>query len=167
MTEDTNPGDLPPNIPSGPPMPPPFSKKPDNDIPFTTKVSDQVADWAGVERLEGFKLSDVFSEALKKHSRDEIEEYFTVGTPSTTPPIEAVQDGWPKPWAFLRTFIAAAFIYFLFVGAWNEYANENLVPGLIMMGSFAVPLSALIFFFEMNARKNVSLYQVLRLLFLG
>lgn len=36
-----------------------------------------------------------------------------------------------------------------------------------MVGSFAVPLSALIFFIEMNARKNVSLYQVLRLLFLG
>lgn len=140
-----------------------------SDIPqnFSSKMSDTVTDWAGVERLEGFKLGDVFSEALKKHSRDEVEDYFTVGAPSTTPKIENVDTTWPKPWVFLRTFIAAAFIYFIFVQAWNQYANENLIPGLILVGSFAVPVSALIFFFEMNARKNVSLYQVIRLLFLG
>ncbi|MEP6793055.1 MAG: hypothetical protein ABJB16_01925 [Saprospiraceae bacterium] len=47
------------------------------DIPqnFSSKMSDTVTDWAGVERLEGFKLGDVFSEALKKHSRDEVEDY--------------------------------------------------------------------------------------------
>ncbi|HZV70226.1 MAG TPA: PrsW family glutamic-type intramembrane protease [Saprospiraceae bacterium] len=134
---------------------------------FSSKMSDTVTDWAGVERLEGFKLGDVFSEALKKHSRDEVEEYFTVGAPSTTPSIENVDTSWPRPWVFLRTFIAAAVIYFIFVQAWHQYENEKLIPGLIMVGSFAVPISALIFFFEMNARKNVSLYQVIRLLFLG
>lgn len=140
-----------------------------SDIPqnFSSKMSDTVTDWAGVERLEGFKLGDVFSEALKKHSRDEVEDYFTVGAPSTTPKIENVDTSWPKPWVFLRTFIAAAVLYFIFVQAWNQYENEKLIPGLIMVGSFAVPISALIFFFEMNARKNISLYQVIRLLFLG
>jgi RsiW-degrading membrane proteinase PrsW (M82 family) len=131
------------------------------------KMSDHVTDWAGLERLEGFNLGDVFSEALKKHSRDEVEEYFTVGTPSTTPPISQVETAWPKPWVFLRTFIAAAFVYFIFVQVWHQFHNENLIPGLILVGSFAVPVSSLIFFFEMNARKNVSLYQVIRLLFLG
>ncbi len=134
---------------------------------LTGKMTDHLTDLAGLERLEGFKLSEVFSEALKKHSRDEVEEYFTVGAPSTTPPIELVDTSWPKPWMFLRTFIGAAVIYFVFVQAWYQYSNFNLIPGLIMVGSFAVPLSALIFFIEMNARKNVSLYQVLRLLFLG
>ena len=139
----------------------------ENEVSFTTKVSHHVADWAGVERLEGFKLGDVFSEAFKKHSTAEVEDYFTVGSPSTTPLLENVDTNWPKPWVFLRTFIAAALVYLLFVEMWKEYQNENLLPGLIMVGSFAVPISALIFFFEMNARKNVSLYQVLRLLFLG
>ncbi len=134
---------------------------------LSSKMSDTVTDWAGVERLEGFKLGDVFSEALKKHSSIEVEEYFTVGAPSTTPSIENVDTSWPKPWVFLRTFIAAAFVYFIFVQVWYQYFNENLIPGLILVGSFAVPVSALIFFFEMNARKNVSLYQVIRLLFLG
>lgn len=139
---------------------------PDNQN-FASKMSDRVADWAGVERLESFNLGDVFSEALKKHTSEEVEEYFTVGTPSTTPPIEKVNTGWPRPWMFLRTFLGAAFVYFIFVQAWKEFENINLVPGLIIVGSFAVPLSALIFFFEMNARQNVSLYQIIRLVFLG
>ena len=134
---------------------------------FTSRMSDRVTDWAGVERLDGFKLGDLFSDALKHHSTEEVEEYFTVGTRSTTPPIEQVDAGWPRPWVFLRTFVGAAIVYFFFVQAWNEFQNENLVPGLIMVGSFAVPVSALIFFFEMNARKNVSLYQIIRLVFVG
>lgn len=134
---------------------------------IASKVSEKVTRMAGVEQLEGFSLGDLFSEALKKHSTEEVEEYFTVGTPSTTPSIEAVDTGWPRPWIFLRTFLGAGFVYLIFVQAWKEFHNINLVPGLIMVGSFAVPLSALIFFFEMNARKNVSLYQVIRLVFLG
>lgn len=152
----------PPEIPNSQTIPQTNAAK-----PATKKMADHVTDWAGVERLEGFNIGEVFSEALKKHSRDEVEEYFTVGTPSTTPPIESVDTGWPKPWMFLRTFAGAAFIYFIFVQVWHEYYNWKLVPGLIMVGSFAVPVSALIFFIEMNARRNVSLYQVIRLLFLG
>lgn len=165
IMEDQNNDQQPPQIPNVPKAYSPTSQEtPQN---FSSKMSDTVTDWAGVERLEGFKLGDVFSEALKKHSRDEVEDYFTVGAPSTTPTIDNVDTSWPKPWVFLRTFIAAAVLYFIFVQAWNQYGNEKLIPGLIMVGSFAVPISALIFFFEMNARKNVSLYQVIRLLFLG
>lgn len=134
---------------------------------IASKMSERVTKMAGVEQLEGFSLGDVFSEALKKHSTEEVEEYFTVGTSSTTPPIEQVDAGWPRPWVFLRTFLGAGLVYLIFVQAWKEFQNINLVPGLIMVGSFAVPVSALIFFFEMNARKNVSLYQIIRLVFLG
>jgi RsiW-degrading membrane proteinase PrsW (M82 family) len=155
-----------------PPEVPKISSRPqETPSPYqkitSKKVTDHVTDWAGVDRLEGFNLGDVFSEALKKHSSAQVEEYFTVGAPSNTPSIDQVDASWPKPWVFLRTFIGAAAIYFLFVQAWNQFGNTKLLPGLIMVGSFAVPISALIFFFEMNARKNVSLYQVIRLLFLG
>ena len=84
---------------------------------FASKMSDRVTDWAGVERLESFNLGDVFSEAFKRHTSEEVEEVFTVGTRSTTPPIEQVETGWPRPWIFLRTFLGAAFIYFIFLQA--------------------------------------------------
>lgn len=135
--------------------------------PFTIKVSDRVTNLAGIEKLEEFNIKEFFEDVLKKHSTDEIEEYFTVGTKSTTPNIEDVDTNWPRPWVFFKTFIGAVVVYFLFVQGWKEFQNINLVPGLIIVGSFAVPISALIFFVEVNARRNISLYQVIRLVFMG
>ncbi|WP_299408391.1 PrsW family glutamic-type intramembrane protease [Acaryochloris sp. IP29b_bin.148] len=130
-------------------------------------VAERITNAAGVEQLEGFSLKDMFSEVFKKHSENEVEEYFTVGTALTTPPIEEVDSSWPKPWVFFKTFLGAVAVYVGFVIAWREFQNPNLIPGLIIVGSFAIPFSTLIFFFEANVRKNVSLYQVIRLLFLG
>ena len=134
---------------------------------IASKLSGHLTSFADVEKLEGFSLKDLFSEVFRKHTREEIEEYFIVGTPSTTPSIETIDTTWPKPWVFFRTFLGTLLVYILFLSAWNEFGNVNLIPGLIMVGSFAVPIATLIFFVEMNARRNVSLYQVIRLLFLG
>ena len=131
------------------------------------KVARHITQAAGVEHLEGFSLGEMFSEVFKKHSEDEVEEYFTVGTTKTTPAIQEVDTSWPKPWFFFRTFTSAILVYFGFVLAWREFGNINLVPGLIIVGSFAVPLSTLILFVETNVRKNVSLYQIIRLVFFG
>lgn len=134
---------------------------------IASKVTGQVTKIAGVGKLEGFRIKEFFSEAFKKHTIDEVEEYFTVGTPSTTPDISKVDTSWPRPWFFFRTFLSTIAVYFLFVQALEMFQNINLVPGLIMVGSFAVPISALIFFKEVNVRRNVSTYQVLRLVFVG
>lgn len=131
------------------------------------KLGGHLTSLAGVEKLEGFSLKELFGEVFRKHSKEEMEEYFTVGTPKTTPLIADVDTTWPRPWVFFKTFIGALIVYILFLMGWNEYENINLVPGLIIMGSFAVPIATLIFFVEINARKNVSLYQVIRLLFIG
>lgn len=131
------------------------------------KVSGRVSDLAGVEKLEGFGFREFFAEVFAKHTTSEVEEYFTVGTVSTTPDILDVDTGWPKPWVFFKTFVGAVLVYVLFMQAWREFGNTNLIPGLIIVGSFAVPLSTLIFFVEINVRKNVSLYQVIRLVFMG
>ena len=130
-------------------------------------VAEGVAKVAGVEQIQGFSLKQMFSEVLKKHSEDEVEEYFTVGTATTTPNIMDIDTNWPKPWVFFRTLCGALIVYLGFIQAWEEFKNINLIPGLIIVGSFVVPFSTLIFFFETNVRKNVSLYQVIRLVFLG
>ena len=149
------------------PRPQPSPSEGDDLQRISDQITGHLTSFAQVERLESFRLRDLFSEVFRKHGPDEIEEYFTVGTNQTTPPIHQVDAAWPKPWVFFRTLIGTLFVYFLFVIAWAEFKNPNLIPGLIIVGSFAVPLTTLIFFFEINARRNVSLYQVIRLLFLG
>ncbi|MPN10952.1 hypothetical protein SDC9_158250 [bioreactor metagenome] len=45
-----------------------------------------------------------------------------------------------------------------FIGAFF-FGNANFLPGLIFFGAFITPFSLLIFFWEMNILKNISLYR--------
>lgn len=130
-------------------------------------LSDRISSVAGVEKIQGFDAREMFSEVLRPRTDEEIEEHFTVGTRSSTPRLEAVETNWPKPWVFFKTFTLSALVYLCFVLAIKEFQNPNLVPGLIMTGAFLIPLAVLIFFFEMNVPRNVSLYQVVKMAMLG
>ncbi|HEY4132363.1 MAG TPA: PrsW family glutamic-type intramembrane protease [Gemmatimonadaceae bacterium] len=134
---------------------------------FVNRLGDQISEVAGVEKPREWNPREMFSDVTKRRRDDEIEEYFTVGTSRTTAPLSAVDAHWPKPWVFVRVFVASLVLYLGFVWAWQEFNNVYLLPAIIMIGSVAMPFSLLIFFFEMNAPRNVSLYQVIRLLFLG
>lgn len=136
-------------------------------VSITENIANRVTNLAGIEKLEGFSLMELFSEVFKKHKAGDVEEYFTVGAPSTTPDITQVDTTWPRPWVFFRTFVITILVFASFHQMWAIYGNTNVLPGLIMIGSFVVPIAALIFFVEINVRRNVSLYQVVRLLFSG
>jgi len=134
---------------------------------FTERVSARISDFAGVEQLEDFSLKETFSEVFSRHSDEEVEEYFAIGGPSTTPSRDMVDTSWPKPWLFFRAMFMTIIGYACFAWAWHEFRNIILIPGLIFVGSFAVPFSALLFFFESNTRRNVSLFQIVKLVFIG
>lgn len=134
---------------------------------IVSRVSDSISEVVGVEKLEGFSLRNMFSDVFSRHSFEEVERYFSVGGPDTTPSIAQVDTSWPKPWLFFRSLIVAVVAYLGLVQAWKEFENLNLIPGLIMVGSFAVPFATLLFFFEANVRRNVSLYQTNRLILVG
>jgi RsiW-degrading membrane proteinase PrsW (M82 family) len=132
------------------------------------RVRAQVAAVAGVDKLQGWSAGEMFSDVFKKRTDEEQEEYFNVGTRTTTPALGAIEaGGWPKPWAFVRFLLLSSAVFALFAWAWNRFSNPYLIPGLILVGSFAIPCSILVFFFEMNVPRNVSLYQILKLLLLG
>ena len=123
---------------------------------FTTKLNSI----AGTEKLEGFSLKEMFSEVFKRRPAEEVEEYFLVGTPKTTPAIEYVQTGWPKPWFFARVLMFLGIGYLALVFGLNEFQNLNLVPGLLFLGTFAAPLAVVVLFFELNSPRNVSLHRL-------
>lgn len=68
---------------------------------------------------------------------------------------------------FFRALTASIALYILFNIMWHYFGNLNFIPGMILMGTLAVPLSTLLFFYEVNVRRNISLYQVLKLVFAG
>jgi RsiW-degrading membrane proteinase PrsW (M82 family) len=136
-------------------------------VGWIDRLHGHIATAAGVERVQGFSATEMFSEVLKRRTNEEREEYFAAGTPSTTPPITQVDTNWPKPWAFARTFLFSVAAYFLLVYGFREFNNAYFIPGIIAVGSLAFPLAILVFFFEMNVPRNVSVYQLFKLVVFG
>lgn len=130
-------------------------------------LTDRLADFAGVERLEGFRPHELMSAVFRRYGREEVERHFAIGLPGYTPDLQAIESRWPKPWMFVRLLGASILV---FVGFWMLFVifdNANLLPGMILMGSFAVPLSTLVFFLEVNSPRNVSLYLVIHCMVIG
>ena len=147
---------------------PPGAPVPEHHIHLIDSLKGRIDRLASTEKLEGFSLSEMFSEVFKRRTQEETEQYFLVGTSHTTPPIQDCPTGWPKPWFFMRMLAFLCLTYVLLdyaLHVWPE--NLNLIPGLLMMGSLAVPLSTAVLVFEMNTPRNVSFYEVLRLFLIG
>ena len=105
---------------------------------------------AGNDESLKLNLRDMFSEVFKSHTKDEADDVFIAGTKRTTPHINEVSEEWGRPWVFSRVFLALGITFLaLFIGA------------------LLVPISGLIFFFESNAFKNISIFDVMRMFFIG
>jgi len=136
------------------------------NTPFQT-ASDTITSQLGLEKIEGFSLSKFFSEVFSKHAPDELERQLAVGSPDTTPALNLKMGVMPSPWIFFRILSSTVILYFVFIYMHDKYKSDQMIPGIIMLGSFAVPFSVLILFFELNTPKNISISRVVRLLFIG
>ena len=135
-------------------------------------LMDALTSVVGVEKLKGFSWREFVSEIFKRHSDSEVEKYFMVGTETTTPDIFGVNVAWPKPWVFVRLLVVTVGLYYGMTWLWDYWCQKNSydilgIPSILMVGSFAVPLASAVLFFEMNIRKNVSLYQVIKMILIG
>jgi RsiW-degrading membrane proteinase PrsW (M82 family) len=130
-------------------------------------ASDTITAKLGLDTIEGFSLRSFFSQVFSKHDPEAIESMFTVGSRETTPTLNSKMGELPNPWIFFRVLVGAVAVYLLFLMSWNQFGNVNVIPGLIMAGSFAVPFSVLILFFEINTPRNVSLVRLMELVVAG
>lgn len=127
-----------------------------------------IADFLGLCKLEGFSFSKLFSEVFAHHTKEETEAIFAAGTEKTTPELKNINSTWPTPWMFVRLFLLCWGVYYAFYWLLVKYPFEpNLVPGVIISGSFAIPITILFLFYEFNIVKNVSVFQLMKLLFIG
>jgi RsiW-degrading membrane proteinase PrsW (M82 family) len=126
-----------------------------------------ISRYAELPTLSGVPIHDMLLGGLHTREQPSIEDELIVGTGLTTPPLEALSTKWPKPRIFWRIFGGALATYLLLqLGFW-QFNNPNFIPGMIVIGSFVVPLAIVILFFEMNAPRNVSIYQVGKMFLLG
>jgi RsiW-degrading membrane proteinase PrsW (M82 family) len=127
-----------------------------------------ISHYAELPTLSGVPIKDILIGGLATGGQPlHIEDELIVGTSLTTPALEALSTKWPKPRIFWRIFGGALATYLLLqLGFW-QFGNPNLIPGLIVIGSFVVPLAIVMLFFELNTARNVSVYQVGKMFLLG
>lgn len=131
------------------------------------QATEKVNQMVGEEGSMDVNLKEVFSDVFKKHTKDDAETLFISGTKSTTPPEHQIQSTWPKPWLFARVFVVFALTFLFLYISTTVFYSLNTLPGMLIIGSFAVPFSLLIFFWEMNAPRNISIYEVAKMFFVG
>lgn len=130
---------------------------------FTKKVNEL----AGGEGTVELRFKDLFSDVFKKHSHEQAEEIFICGTSRTTPAEGSISAEWPKPWLFSRVAFALLIAFMALFSCWKVFYNVNAIPGIMVLGSFVGPFSILILFMEVNAPRNISFYEVLKIFFIG
>ena len=136
-------------------------KKGMND--FTSTINSLAGEGGDVD----IDLGVLFSQVFQPHTKEEQEELFICGTKNTTPKESEIMDEWPKPWLYMRVLavLAITFVCLLFIS--TVFNNTNGLPGTIFVGAMTIPFALVVFFWETNAPRNISLIEVVKLFFLG
>ena len=127
-------------------------------------VQALVCAFSGLKPLQDFRISYLLSNPFKRRSRSEIDAYLNCGCPQTTPSLVALSSDWPRPWFFWRMLLFGFLVVLIFFVGVQVFLNLNMFPGLIVAGAFFVPLACVALFFELNVVRDISLYQVLKLI---
>lgn len=147
-----------------PPVPP---VNPAGAKDLFNSATRKLASYAGEDATLNLNLGNLFGQVFKKHTTEEAERIFIAGTADTTPSIAELSPEWGQPWLFSRVLMAFAAAFAVLYLVYYGFENVNAVGGTIMVSAFAVPFSGLIFFFELNAYHDLSIYRTMKIMFVG
>lgn len=111
-------------------------------------------------------FKDLFSETFKKHGAGDGAKLFMAGTPLSTPSEAEMLDGYIKPFVYARVF-AVGLLFTLLMYTLVSMGLSVAAPAFLFLGCFVMPLSILMFFWEVNIPRNVALYTVLFIFLIG
>lgn len=113
------------------------------------------------------RLLDLVVNVFKRHTLEERENTFICGTLQTAPKESDICSKWPKPWLYSRIFILFTFTFIALVALLRVFRNVLAFPGIIFIGAFIIPFTLLIFFWEVNAPRNINIFDVVKIFFIG
>ena len=131
------------------------------------KFVDAINDMTGQEGKTDIRLRELVSEVFRRHTVEEREELFISGTRKTTPEPENMTADWPHPWLFARIFLMFLVVFAGLLVMILQFSNTNAIPGAMFIGALIVPFSLVIFFWETNIPRNISIFDVLSIFFIG
>jgi RsiW-degrading membrane proteinase PrsW (M82 family) len=133
----------------------------------SSETINKVNIMAGGSEQVDLRLTDLIINVFKKHTLEERENTFICGTAKTAPKEGDICSKWPKPWLYSRVFFLFAMTFLGLLALLRIFENILAYPGIIFIGALAVPFSLLIFFWELNAPRNVNIFDVIKIFFFG
>lgn len=105
-------------------------------------------------------LSEIFSDVFKKHSHQDLVASL-LRQPNTGSDMLST---WRKPWLFFRLF---AFLFLISLALYFNISFPYAQNMYITIGCMVVPLSLMVFIWELDIHANVSIFDMILLLFFG
>ena len=145
---------------------------PECGFPLTKKTASNIIT-ENLDKITGAKsenyvtFKDLFKDTFKKHSEEDLDNVFVCGSSSTTPDVKDVNPKKASAWVYFKIFIFFIIAYIPTRIGYINYGNLNFLPAMIMLGAFAVPVTILIFFYEINLFRNIPVYKVIKYFILG
>ena len=137
---------------------------PDKDI--KTKAMETFRQTFCLDTLNGFSFSKFLRLMFKHHTWEETENYLAAGTPKNTPDISEVDANWPAPWLFARVMLLTVALYLLLI--WRaDFFNAYMILPMILVGVIGIPLATLLFFWEVNIPRNISILSLGRIILIS
>ncbi len=112
-------------------------------------------------------FGDIFSDVFKKHTEEDTARVFIAGTPLTTPQEADMLKDWSKPFMFLRFFFGGLIFLLAMYYTAAIYNNPLILFALLSLISWLVPVTMLLLGWELHIPRNISLYEVFKMVFGG
>ena len=125
---------------------------------FFEKASDITKD---------FSWKDIFADTFKPHTKEQRAALLTKGIGNNIPAPSQMLKQWQKPWLFFWIGIVGIVISVFSLISWNIFSSSAMGVVLFMIPAFVMPLTALIFYWEMDITGSISIFETLLMMLLG
>ena len=140
----------------------PLQKKNDQNI-----INENLDKITGAKSQNYVTFKDLFKNTFSKHTEKELDDVFICGGSKTTPALKDIEPKKATAWVYFKILVFFIIAYIPVRIGFINYGNMNFLPAMIMLAAFAVPVTILIFFFEINVFRNIPFYKVMKYFILG
>lgn len=140
----------------------PINKKTTSNI-----ITENLDKLTGAQSKNYVTFKDLFKNTFKKHTDEELDNVFVCGTKDTTPALDDINPKQASAWVYFRILIFFLIAYIPTYLGYTQYQNNNFLPAMVILAAFAVPVTVLIFFFEINLFRNIPFHKVLKYFIIG
>lgn len=130
-------------------------------------INDNLDKITGARSKNYVTFKDLFKNTFAKHTEEELDEVFICGGEKTTPALKDVDPTKATAWVYFKILVFFIIAYIPVRIGFITYGNSNFLPAMIMLSAFAVPVTVLIFFYEINIFRNIPFYKVMKYFILG